>query len=354
MLLINRILYLFFSCHEDKNITCGGTKSSSVFSTAVPLIVSLNISLPHQVKTNTSINAVSELSIQRWTNEVSGLHSIRQGNQTADSVLIEWYSKHKVYNSTLNTLEGNLTRTLSQLVFIVPGNHNVCVQARSLFSQQQRCVLVDVVAPIAGLKLVAVFQDRTRLGMSPSLSMPILKTVHLKYLITSGSRPEFRFNFGDGTSPLTVANPISGRTALECTCVVVSHDFKNCGNITVNATASNSVSLESVVQPAKLNVFIESLELDKRGRDSCIYVEVNVSVTLKAKITGSLGCAVSYEWNFDDSSPNVTTNGRLSVCTVLCKSNESEIRQKTAKNGQISKEAKLGRIFGEFSKLLLL
>lgn len=276
------------------------------------------------MRTNTSVNVVSELSIQRWTNEVSGLHRIRQGNQTADSVSIEWYSERKVYNTTLHALEGNLTRTLSHLVFIVPGIHNVCIRARSLFSHQERCRLIDVVAPIVGLKLVAVFQERTTLDMSPSLSIPILKTVYLKYVITSGSKPEFRFDFGDGSSPLIVANAISGHTALKCTCVQVSHDFKNCGNITVNVTASNSVSLETVEQPATLNVFIDAVELDKRGTD-CVYVEVNASVTLKAKIRGSVGCAVFYEWNFDDSSPNITTNGGLSntllrlllVCFVL-------------------------------------
>lgn len=311
--MLKRFFSLHFSCHKSKNITCGGTNSSSVYSTAVPLIVALNLSLPNQVKANASVAAISELSIKRWSNEVSGLNRIREGNQTADSFSIQWFSERKVFNTILHTLKGNTTRTSSHLEFIVPGHHNVCVQACNLFSKLERCMFVDVVAPVKGLQLVAVFSEGTKLELLPSLLIPTVKTVHLKYLIMSGSRPEFTFDFGDGSSSLTVAKAVSGRIALECSCVTVSHVFQRCGNITINATASNSISRESVVQPAMVNVFIQSLEIDKGGRKDCMYVAVNVPKTLRTKIRGSKGCIVSYEWNFNDSSPNVITQGGLPI-----------------------------------------
>lgn len=269
------------------------------------------------MKTNTTITAISELLIKRRQGEVSGLDRIRQGNQTANSISIEWYSEYRLYNTAWYTLNGNLTRTSSDLVFVVPGNRNICVQARNLFSHQEKCALVDVVAPVTGLQLVSVFEEKAKLNISQPLSIPTFKTVYLKYLIASGSRPEFRFDFGDGSSPLIVANAISGRRSLECSCVTVSHVFNRCGNVTVNVTASNALSRESVSHAAKVNLFIDSLELDKNGSD-CIYVEENVSTTLTAKIKQAQGpCVVFFEWNFNDSSSNVTFNGELTIFTCL-------------------------------------
>ena len=285
-----------------------------MYSTAVPLLVSLNISLPKQVKTNTSIAAVTELSIKRPRYEVSGLNRIRQGNQTANSISIEWYSEYKLYNTTWLTLQGNWTRTLAQLVFVLPGNHNICVRAHNLFSRQDRCTLVSTVAPITGLQFVKVFQEKTKLNIS--LPLPTFKTVYLKYLIDSGSTPEFRFNFGDGSDPFIVTNSISGRYSLECTCVTVSHAFNQCGNFTVNVTASNTVSSDSVDHPIKVNLLIDSLELAKNGRD-CLYVEGNVPTTLNAKLKELQGCTVFFEWSFNDSSPNVMTEGELSILICL-------------------------------------
>ncbi|KAJ7375344.1 hypothetical protein OS493_002095 [Desmophyllum pertusum] len=51
---------------------------------------------------------------------------------------------------------------------------------------------------------------------------------------------------------------------------------------------------------------VETLELIKNGKD-CMYVEANVSSTLTVKIKQVPGCAVFFQWNFNDSSPNVTT-----------------------------------------------
>lgn len=291
---------------------CGGTNTSSVYSTAVPLLVSLNISLPKQVKTNTVVTVVSTLSIKRQRDEVSALDSVKQRNQTADSIFMEWSSAGKVYNITQYRLQGNLSSTSTDLIFQSFGRHDVCVQAYNLFSNQRRCSHVDVLVPINGLRLVTAFQEGVKLPLYfPPLSVTSCKSVYFKYLIGRGSKPQFRFDFGDGSPPLIVADSSLDYDPLDYTCVTVSHIFRSKGKFTVNVTASNAVSLSSYpfdVNSARL--FIGKVELVKNGRD-CIYVEANVSSTLKARILQPEGCQfkVSFRWHFSDSSPNVTTLG---------------------------------------------
>lgn len=265
------------------------------------------------MKANTSVSVISELSIRRPKDEVTGLDRIRQRNQTAGSISFEWKSDYKLYNTMWRPLQGNYTRASSDLLFVVPGNRRICVRAHNLFSHQERCILVDVLAPITGLRLVAAFQEGRKLSILPSASILMFKNVFLKYLITSGSKPEFRFDFGDNTS-LTVANAISGRNSLECTCVTALHVFNRCGNVTVKVTASNAVSQDSVTHSAKIHAPIDSLELDRNGKD-CVYVAGNVSATLKVKIKEFQGCVVFFVWNFNDSSSTVRTKGEFSMLT---------------------------------------
>lgn len=276
--------------------------------------MSLNINLTKQVKTNTSVTADSKLSIKRHGDEVSNLDRIKQGNQTADVILFNWYSGVKLWNKTQHTLHGNQTRTSTVFLFATPGNHRICVEASNLFSRRQICTHVDVVAPVQGLQLVTVFQGGKKLNLSLPLVVTSHKTVLLKYLAASGSRPQFRFDFGDGSSPLTVLDNSVDRYSSVCSCVTVSHVFKSCGNFTVNVTASNAVSLESVAQPGQVIVVmsIETVEISKNSGD-CMYVEGNVSSTLTAIVKQHQGCAVFFQWNFNDSSPDVTTTGESPI-----------------------------------------
>ncbi|KAL9967893.1 hypothetical protein ACROYT_G026199, partial [Oculina patagonica] len=300
------------SCHGDKNIICGGTNASSIYSTAVPLLVSLHINLPKQVKTNTSITADAELSIKRPGGEVSNLDSIKQGNQTAGIILMKWYLGDKFQNKTQLTLRGNQTATSTVFLFATPANHKVCIEAFNLFSHQKRCAFVGVIAPVKGLKLVTVFQGGKKLSLSSPLLIANSKSMFLKYLTASGSRPKFRFDFGDGSSPLTVMDTASDRYSSVCSCVTVSHVYDRCGNFTVNVTASNAVSLVSVAQPGQVYVglSVEKVEIKKNAGD-CMFVEANVTSNLTANVKQVPGCAVFFRWNFNDSSPDVTTTAPL-------------------------------------------
>ena len=308
------IFGLFCSCHGDQNIICGGRNTSSVYSTAVPLLVSLTITLPKQVKTNTSVTAVSKLSIKRQREEVSDLDGIKQGNQTANDILINWYSGVKFWNKTQHTLHRNQTRTSTTFSFASPGSHRICVEASNLFSHQKICTDIDVVVPVQGLQLVTVFQGGKKLNLFVPLVVASHQKVLLKYLTASGSRPRFQFDFGDGSSRLIVMDNVADRYSSVCSCVIVSHVFKSCGNFTVNATASNAVSLQSVTQPSQVMVVlsIRDVEIQKNDRD-CLYVEGNVSSTLTAIVKQSQGCTVSFQWNFNDSSPNMTTTGESPI-----------------------------------------
>lgn len=281
-----------------------------MYSTAVPLLVSLNINLPKRVETNTSFTADSKLLIKRQREEVSNLDKIKQGNQTADDILINWYSGVTYWNRTRHTLHGNQTRTSTLFLFATPDNHIVCVEASNLFSYQKICTDIDVVAPVQGLQLVTVFQGGKKLNLSLPLIVKSYKTVLLKYLTESGSRPQFRFDFGDGSSPLTIMDNSADRYSSVCSCVTVSHVFKSCGNFTVNVTASNGVSSVSVTQPGQVVVVLSigTVEISKNNMD-CMYVVGNVSSTLTAIVKQSQGCAVFFQWNFNDSSPEVTTSG---------------------------------------------
>ena len=272
--------------------------------------MSLKITLPKQVKTNTSGTAVSKLSIRRQREEVSYLDRIKQGNQTANDILINWYSGIKFRNKTRHTLHGNQTRTSTTFSFATPGYHRICVEASNLFSHRKICTNIDVVAPVQGLQLVTVFQGGKKLNLFSPLVVTGHQTVLLKYLTASGSRPRFQFDFGDGSSPLNLMNNFADRYSSVCSCVTVSHVFKSCGNFTVNVTASNAVSLQSVTQPVQVMVAmsIGAVEIHKNDRD-CMYVEGNVSSTLRAIVKQSQGCTVYFQWNFNDSSANVTTKG---------------------------------------------
>ena len=233
-----------------------------------------------------------------------------QGNLTADVILFKWSSGDKLWNKTQYTLQGNQIVTSMVFLFTRAGQRKVCVEAFNLFSHQKRCVMVGVVAPINGLRLVTVFQGSKKLSLSSPLLIAKSKTVYFKFLTETGSRPKFRLDFGDGSSPLTVMDTSSDRYSSVCSCVTVSHIFERCGNFTVNVTASNNVSLETVAQPGQVyvGVSVEKLEIKKNHR-SCMFVEANVSSTLTAVLTQVQGCAVSFEWRFNDSSPYVTTTG---------------------------------------------
>ena len=276
--------------------------------------MSLTITLPKQVKTNTSVTAESKLSIKRQREEVSNLDRIKQGNQTADDILINWYSRVTFWNKTQHTLHGNQTRTSAVFSFATPGNYRICIEAYNLFSHRKICKYIDVVAPVEGLQFVTVFQGGKKLNLSLPWVVKSQKTVHLKYLTASGSRPRFQFDFGDGSPPLTVMDNSVDQYSSVCSCVTVSHVFKRCGNFTVNVTASNAVSTESVTQPGQVTVVLSigAVEISKHGRD-CMYVEGNVSSTLTAIVKQSQGCAISFQWNFNDSSPNVTTKSESAI-----------------------------------------
>ena len=304
---------------DDDGITCGGTDLSSVYSLAVPLVVSLTVSLPEQVKVNTTITAITRLSIKRPMHEISGLDKIRKHNQTADIIIVKWYSGSQLYNTSQHALEGNLTTAFStvQLLLIIPGNHNICVKASNLFSYQETCSLVFAGIPITGLKLIAVKQDTKAPEGSPLL--PTL-VVHLKYRILSGTRPKFSFDFGDGGPSFNVSNSISGSDSLGSSCVTVAHGFKQCGNVTVTVTASNALSQLSLSHQVNVKHRLDSVEIVTDGR-SCINVEANVSTTLTARLkflNMRQGCLVTYEWHFSgNSSANVTTQGEGKVFVLF-------------------------------------
>ena len=276
--------------------------------------MSLNITLPKKVETNTSVTAVSKLLIKRQREEVSNLDRIKQGNQTANYILINWYSGVRFWNKTQHTLHGNQTRTSTTFSFASPGSRRICIEASNMFSHQKICTDIDVVAPVQGLQLVTAFQGGKKLNLFAPLVVKSHQTVLLKYLTASGSRPRFQFDFGDGSSPLIVMDNFADRYSSVCSCVTVSHVFKSCGNFTVNATASNAVSLQTVTQPSQVTVVmsIGAVEIRKNDRD-CLYVEGNVSSNLTATAKQSQGCIVSFQWNFNDSSPNMTTKGELLV-----------------------------------------
>ena len=297
---------------------------ASVYSTAVPVIVSLKIRIPCRVKANASVLAVSEVLFRR-RKEVSYLNTIALGNETADGVSVTWFLQRELYNVTgypqnktlkvhsriWNTLDGNYTKTSSVFLFVIPGVYHVCVLARNLFSQQKKCVPVDVVVPLTGLQLVAIFFKGTILGVTTSsLSVPLSEYVQIKYAISSGSKPRFLVNLGNRTFH-KVYN-MSGPAALSSSCLVVSPVFKSCGKKTIVVKAVNDFSVKYLRHLLVVHPFTEVLEFEK-PEGHCIFTRVNTSVTLKATVGKGIpfGCKMSFEWNFNDSSSIVITNGEL-------------------------------------------
>ena len=289
--------------------------------------MSISITLPKEIETNTSVTAKSKLSIKRPREDVSDLGRVKQGNQTADDIFVNWYSGVKFWNKTRHTLHGNQTRTSTAFSFVTASNHRICVEASNLFSHQKICIDIDVLAPVQGLQLVTVFQGGKKLNLSFPLMVKSNETVFLKYLTASGSRPQFQFDFGDGSSLPPVMDNSVDRYSSICSCVTVSHIFTSCGNFTVNVTASNAVSVESVTQPGQVMVeeSIGAVKLnEKNGRD-CIYVEGNVSFTFTATVIQSQGCAVFFQWNFNDSSPDVTTTSE-SIIEIMSSAMQYQVK----------------------------
>ena len=63
---------------------------------------------------------------------------------------------------------------------------------------------------------------------------------------------------------------------------------------------------------------------EKNGRD-CIYVEGNVSFTFTATVIQSQGCAVFFQWNFNDSSPDVTTTSE-SIIEIMSSAMQYQVK----------------------------
>lgn len=74
----------------------------------------------------------------------------------------------------------------------------------------------------------------------------IFKVIRLKYVIGSGLRFEFLFNFGDGSLVFVDIYVVIGRVVLRFSCVVVLYFFKSCGNIIINVIVFNFVSIKFV------------------------------------------------------------------------------------------------------------
>ena len=318
-----------FSCSEEMvNFTCGGKNVASVYSTAVPVIVSLKIRIRSKVKANVSVLAVSEVLFRR-RKEVSYLNTITLGNETADGVSVTWfleralynmtgYSQNKtlkVHNRTWNTLDGNYTKTSCVFLFVIPGDYRVCVLARNLFSQQKKCVPVDVLVPVTGLQLVAISFGGRILSVSSSspssLSVPVSKLTQIKYAITIGSKPHFLVTVDNRTLSHKVHN-ISGPAAMIPSCLAFFPVFKSCGKKTIVVQAGNDLGSKYLHHSLVVHPFTEVLEFEK-PEDHCIFMRVNTSVTLKATIekVEPSNCHMSFEWNFNDSSSIVITNGEL-------------------------------------------
>ena len=285
---------------------------SSVYSTAVPVIVSITLNLPNQVRLNASVNATSELSIMRPRGEVGSLDAIREGNTTAKNISLRWYHDSNFLNAMSYTLQENATRLSFLHVFTSPGEHIICANAANLFSSVRRCVDVDVLLPVSGLQVVALYHGSTLLNLSLPLLVTTREAVYMKFLISSGSQPVFTFNFGDGSFPLTVVDTSAAlhMHSSSYTCVTASHVFLRCGNFSLNVTVSNAVSQESVSLPEKIQVqmVIKFVDAERWGR-KCIDAELGSEASLTAKVCQDDGCTVFFEWNFGDSSPNTTTTG---------------------------------------------
>lgn len=304
---IECIYFFAYSCHGDKSIKCGGTNASNIYSTSVPLLESLHNILPNQAAKGTLVTVTSILSIKRLADEVSGLNRIKQGNQTADNIFITWSVQGKVYNDARVHLTGYSMNISKDIIFQQYGSQEVCVFARNLFSFQRKCSRVRVLVPISGLQLVTVFQG----GSKVPIRFPLIrscKLVYFKFMIVQGSFPEFRFDFGDRTVPYTAKDSSPDHNSQDYSCMTASHIFRSSGNFTINVTVSNAISWKCQTFNVVVEPFKASIELEKNSKD-CLRVEANMSSILKARILDLEGCSVIYKWNFNDSSPNITTSG---------------------------------------------
>lgn len=157
------------------------------------------------------------------------------------------------------------------------GIYNVCVTVNNTISATGTCARMMVFEEINGLEAHS--------SGPTEFNTPVVITAHLQ----AGNNVTWTFDMGD-ENVLTSEKPR------------IEHTYIKDGNYTVNITAKNAVSSQSLLIPVQVFV-LQVLWLEPAG---CI--QENTDVNFRAFVSGNAS-TYHYEWSFGDHTSNESVSG---------------------------------------------
>ena len=256
------------------------------------------------MQVNTSMAIEATAYAQGAHNAISYISNITYQNQTASDVVFQWYLEGNLLHRSISDLRRNISISSIRHHFSSPGRYQFCVNVSNVFSRAAACWVTEGLVPIQGLEFVALFNGNQIMNSSV---VSMQQIVYVKFLITAGSRVSFLYDFGDGRGYVEVTDN-NGTYESDYVCATASHEYKACGNYTMNVTVVNEVSQQTLNLPG--GIVVES-EINKRQvvfvKPSHVYLEHGVSKEQTFKVHKAGGCNVLFTWNFGDGTDNITT-----------------------------------------------
>lgn len=243
--------------------------------------------------------------IRRPVNEVMGLDSLQSNNKSLKNIYINWEVNNNSLNFSTHSLNGN--RTLSSLSISLqrPGSFKICVSAKNLVSEVKKCHVLDILLPVSGLHIVDINPKIQMLvdGHRNISLVPTKTPLYIKAAVREGSYVTFAVSFGENTSfavnlTSTRYNPLS----IGPTCATIWHAYHHCGNYSINVSALNAFSNQSL--PAIPVIVQERIK----------YASINdvwglPGTLVKLVVDHQGGCELTYNWTFGDGSPSFISKG---------------------------------------------
>lgn len=244
----------------------------------------------------------------RTNNETQNLQSIQGMNKSLDKLYFTWKLNDVAWNYSDYLLVGNTTKLHKPILLHKPGLYKICVKAENLVSEVTKCGLLDVLLPIAGVRLIDI-QPRRKL-LVKNQNKTLLKEgeqIYIKVALDKGSKVDFTASFGNGTSPFYMSsNTLDPYNSLGLMCVTIWHDYhsdSSCGNHIIQVNTTNAISHVSLPPiPVEIEEHIRYAIIES------VTARPGELVKLQVKIENSQ-CKKKYNWTLGTRENVLITEG---------------------------------------------